>query len=360
MFGKEKWRNNIITTIIKQTQHLWDKYLIMSFQRTQEFIINQFEKIHGNTYDYSKVSYKTGNIPVIIICKRHGEFKQRPPAHRHGHGCKLCNNGNLIQKIGQNGFIDKLKKEQSEEFVKNLDFMDSEITDIRSKFKVKCRKTNTIFDTSVYQLLCGWCCVPCKLTKKAVAYAKRFLENAVKIHGNTYDYSKSIYTHNNRPVIIICKYHGEFKQKPAHHITYRSGCPVCCISKGESQIGMWLTQNNIKYIHQYKIKIDEYKHWFDFYIPTHNTIIEFQGAQHYRSVKRWGGIKAFKIRKQRDNIKREYCLKNNIIFLEIKFDQMKEIEKILENSLTNKTTSSNIDQTIVLEKINGCTKIASI
>jgi hypothetical protein len=47
-------------------------------------------KIHGNLYDYSKVTYKVYNEFVTIICKIHGEFEQKPYLHFQGQGCRKC------------------------------------------------------------------------------------------------------------------------------------------------------------------------------------------------------------------------------------------------------------------------------
>lgn len=58
---------------------------------TKKFIENSV-KIHGNLYDYSKVSYKNSQTPVEIICKKHNEsFWKRPNLHIHKkQGCPLC------------------------------------------------------------------------------------------------------------------------------------------------------------------------------------------------------------------------------------------------------------------------------
>lgn len=56
---------------------------------------------------------------------------------------------------------------------------------------------------------------------------EEWIKDARKIHGNKYDYSKSIYTKNNSYIIIICKKHGEFEQWPAAHSSNGSGCPRC-------------------------------------------------------------------------------------------------------------------------------------
>ena len=49
--------------------------------------------IHGDKYDYSKVVYRNNKLPVIIICKEHGEFLKGPSQHiLDGSGCPLCSN----------------------------------------------------------------------------------------------------------------------------------------------------------------------------------------------------------------------------------------------------------------------------
>jgi hypothetical protein len=56
---------------------------------------------------------------------------------------------------------------------------------------------------------------------------EKFIEDAIKIHGDKYDYSKVNYTKNSEDVIIICKVHGEFLQQPNNHISRKSGCKDC-------------------------------------------------------------------------------------------------------------------------------------
>ncbi len=53
-----------------------------------------------------------------------------------------------------------------------------------------------------------------------------FIDKSNIIHGNKYDYSKSIYIHSKEKVIIICNIHGEFSQAPSYHMR-GSGCPEC-------------------------------------------------------------------------------------------------------------------------------------
>ena len=62
--------------------------------------------------------------------------------------------------------------------------------------------------------------MPSKLTKEL------FIDKAVKIHGNRYDYSLVIYRGSTFKVKITCLVHGIFEQEPASHIRGR-GCAKC-------------------------------------------------------------------------------------------------------------------------------------
>lgn len=66
-----------------------------------------------------------------------------------------------------------------------------------------------------------------------------FIEKARKIHGNKYDYSKVEYINNYTKVCIICPEHGEFWQTPKDHLNGK-GCIKC--------------SNNVKYTKENFIK----------------------------------------------------------------------------------------------------------
>jgi hypothetical protein len=65
------------------------------------------KKIHGETYDYSKVKYKGTKNKVEIICKKHGIFRQRPQTHWLGSGCPLCQSSRGENQI--NTYLERLK-----------------------------------------------------------------------------------------------------------------------------------------------------------------------------------------------------------------------------------------------------------
>jgi G:T-mismatch repair DNA endonuclease (very short patch repair protein) len=57
---------------------------------TFEQFISKSILVHGNKYDYSQSIYVNYETPIIIICKKHGKFKQMPAHHLRGSGCDRC------------------------------------------------------------------------------------------------------------------------------------------------------------------------------------------------------------------------------------------------------------------------------
>jgi len=58
-----------------------------------------------------------------------------------------------------------------------------------------------------------------------------FIERAIKIHGNKYDYSNVEYVTSREKVKIYCNVcHHEFYQRPDSHINKKDGCPICKIN----------------------------------------------------------------------------------------------------------------------------------
>lgn len=55
---------------------------------------------------------------------------------------------------------------------------------------------------------------------------EEFIAKAKAVHGDRYDYSRVVYIDSVTPVCIVCPEHGEFKQRPAMHLS-GTGCPGC-------------------------------------------------------------------------------------------------------------------------------------
>lgn len=57
----------------------------------------------------------------------------------------------------------------------------------------------------------------CKKCSSRKKTAKKFIDKAKIVHGNKYDYSKVRYKNSTLPVDIICKVHGTFSQRANTH-----------------------------------------------------------------------------------------------------------------------------------------------
>lgn len=60
---------------------------------------------------------------------------------------------------------------------------------------------------------------------------EQFIEKCRAVHGDTYDYSQTVYTLSTAKLTIICRTHGPFEQVANCHTTGRQGCPKCGVTK---------------------------------------------------------------------------------------------------------------------------------
>jgi hypothetical protein len=188
---------------------------------TEQFIIKAREK-HGDKYDYSKVEYQNNMTNIIIICKKHGEFLQQPSNHLMGKGCKKCG-GRTIENTEE--FIDKSIELHGDKY----DYSKVEYNRSNQKITIICKKHGEYQQYPMVHIRGNGGCKECKKTSLSLINTKttdKFINDALLIHGNKYDYSKVNYKNNKTQIIIICKEHGDFLQQPNNHLT-GNGCIKC-------------------------------------------------------------------------------------------------------------------------------------
>jgi len=56
----------------------------------KEEFISKAKEVHGDRYDYSKISYTNNKCKINIVCPHHGIFSQSPNSHLSGSGCPGC------------------------------------------------------------------------------------------------------------------------------------------------------------------------------------------------------------------------------------------------------------------------------
>jgi rubrerythrin len=140
---------------------------------------------------------------------------------------------------------------------------------------------------------------------------------------------------SGKKVWWICDKGHSYSCTIAHRTFCGIGCSICNQSKGEREIEKVLTNTNILFTGQYKFKdcIDINPLPFDFYLNDLNVCIEFQGEGHYEAIAVFGGVESFELRKVHDQIKHDYCFKNNIKLIAIPYWDFKNIEQILSQEL---------------------------
>lgn len=55
----------------------------------------------------------------------------------------------------------------------------------------------------------------------------KFIEEALTVHGDLYDYSKTVYTSAFEKITITCLTHGDFEISASAHTNHSQGCPKC-------------------------------------------------------------------------------------------------------------------------------------
>lgn len=235
---------------------------------------------------------------------------------------------------------------------KNYELLSNEYKSNTHKLIWKCHKEDCgeIFEANWDSILSGRKCSYCASKKVGISncLATTNPELAKEFHP-TKNGNLTIYTitsGSSRKVWWKCsKCSHEWKSDVAGRHTRRRGCPACNSSKGESRVGEFLKLNSICN--------EPFKEFgglvglgggnlsYDFYLPTYNTSIEFQGRQHYEAIEHFGGEIQLEKQKIHDKIKREYCKSNNIKLIEIPYWDFDDIEIILAKELKLKSFKTN-------------------
>lgn len=341
------------------------------------------EENNGNKYDYSLINtkYVKSDDYINIVNKSNNiTYYQLSDHHRKGMSPKKINSKSLIKKLSEIhsnkykyiidsvviGLTDRIKLIDNltkDEFLYRVDrhlqgMCPNKVT--INLFKIKSSKThNNKYDYSLITKIDGnsdkvdiICPDHGIFTQRVsnhmnlkdgcpICIGKGKWNNDLlisefrKIHLNKFDYSLVDFKGVSSKIEIICKIHGSFNQKIHQHLKGQ-GCKLCSSnSKGEEYIKMHLEEMKIKYIQQHGFDTCRYinKLSFDFYLPEHNTCIEFDGIQHFKPIKDFGGEKGFNDCIKRDECKNKWCLENNVKLIRIKYNDISKISEIINNKL---------------------------
>ena len=291
-------------------------------------VIARFQDIHGDLYDYSLYKSWGGWHKIIEVkCKKHNGHIFHPTPASHFYlktGCDLCGN---IQKSVKN-----LKPQ--EEFIRQAKIIHGDRFDYSKAIYKGDQKYLTIicddhkeFDQRADHHLGGSGCTDCRddqmREERSYSYEDFFLK-ANEEHLGIYEYIEETWEGYNDLITIVCpqKGHGEFTSIARNH-AHGSGCTTCSQSRGEREVARFLINKNISYKTQQKFPDckDKRELPFDFWIPDMNTLIEYDGEQHYKEIDHGPFKGTYKGIQRRDNIKNKFCIEAEITLLRIRWDQ---------------------------------------
>ena len=310
--------------------------------------IEKAKLVHGDKFDYSKVNYISSKEKVIIICPEHGEFEQRASAHLNGQGCKICSNINRGKKITKSLDIWILEATKKHNGKYDYSKVIENYIDAKSKVKIICAEHGE-FEQRADMHIFGQECPKCSDNRKLTQ--SEWIEKATKKHNGKYDYSKVLYEHSQKKVIIICPIHGEFEQQANSHLL-GAGCIHCASEKyssePEQEIINMLNDLKICDIQQSNRTILSNYNELDLYLPDYNLAIEYNGLYWHSSE--------FK-----DNLyhqrKYEECYKKGINLIQIFedewiFQKEKVIDKLKGYLNIQKDNVININKCVIEELDN--------
>lgn len=187
--------------------------------------LNEIKNKIGDKFDYSKTNYINSNKDVTFICKEHNmEFSCRPHSiFKSKFCCPKCvtDNKKVILRKDINKFIEDANKKHNNRF----DYSKVEYINTKTDIIIICPDHGEIIQTPAQHLISPTGCQKC--SGKYKRNTEEFIIDAIKIHGDKYDYLKVEYINSHTDVIIYCKKHKiYFNQTPSMHIS-GSRCKIC-------------------------------------------------------------------------------------------------------------------------------------
>ena len=239
---------------------------------TGEFIKKAIS-VHGDKYDYSKTVYTGAKNQIKITCPEHGDFEQSAGSHSTGgNGCPKCAGS---EKLTTEEFIKKAISVHGDKY----DYSKVMYNGRTQKVTIVCPEHGDFEQTPDAHFVSG-CnrCGNAVIGNKLKLSTNSFIENAKQVHGNKYDYSKTVYTGAKNHITIICTEHGEFEQSAGHHHNSGHGCPRCShsISKAEQSLAEYIQSLGVTVKQSYRPDWMNGKE-IDIYMPDLKIGIEYNG-----------------------------------------------------------------------------------
>lgn len=200
----------------------------MAKKLTQEEFIEKAKAVHGDRYNYESLQFINTRTSVDIMCPVHGVFTQNPKSHLKGNGCRKCAIAATVGKLKGRKTAEEVVKEMQKIHDSKYEYDMSNYVNKKSKATITC-PTHGVFEQTISDHLSGYGCPKCgveNISTKLRSSTKEFVSKAIKVHEESYTYSKTDYVNAKTKVIITCPTHGDFTQTPNDHLN-GCGCYRC-------------------------------------------------------------------------------------------------------------------------------------
>lgn len=199
-----------------------------------------------------------------------------------------------------------------------------------TKLRVKHNKCGNVYKVQPNAFLHGSRCPYCGVNAKKTN--EQFQQEIYDLVGDEYTFLDNYVNKRTKLRVKHNKCGNTYEVTPGNFLQ-GSRCPYCSNSKGEDIINKILKSLGIKY--EYQKAFDGLRDTqplsYDFYIPSQNILIEYQGLQHYQPVGYFGGKSRFKVQQKHDKMKSEYAKINHYKLITIPYteDTLTKIKKYL-------------------------------
>ena len=292
--------------------------------------IDKSNLIHDNKYDYSLIiEYKGTMQKYPIKCPTHGVWEVSFDNHIiKKSGCPKCKGMGFSyeEKIEKARLLHNNKYDYS--------LVEGEIKQ-KTRYNFICKHCRTNFinswDNHINKQQGCPRCNPAGRKKRTL---ESLIEQVSKL-GTGYEYDWNSYKgYFDNSFKIKCNSHGWFNQQISNHLMGQ-GCPKCKQSRGEKEIERFLIENGIEYITQKTFEGCKNKRMlpFDFYIPSKNLCIEYDGELHFQSIEFFGGDESLEKTVKHDGIKNSFCKENDVNLIRISYINFNNIKNILSDGI---------------------------
>ena len=278
----------------------------------------------------SKEDYFGINKKYNLICKNGHKIKMYLNDLLSGHECKKC----ATEKVAK---AQMLTYQEVRNYIESFNYklLSTEYKGSEEKLNVICNnghKCSISYNNFKHGHRCSFCAVDKRTKSQTIPYEDR------KRHIESFGYKlltkEKDYINGSQKVKMKCSKGHTFKMS-CHCFFYGQRCPYCNESKGERRVKSVLDKSSVMYVSQYRFEDCKARRVlpFDFYLPTYNCCIEYDGKQHYLYGGFNGDLLELMNIQYRDTIKNKYCKDNDIKLIRIPYWRFDEIEEILKHEL---------------------------